>query len=424
MRGLVLGLVRPVRLVRFFRGGGSSLLLRHLLAHLVLEAAGLAAAEGALIEEGKGEVVAVGSLGVAAEGADTFHGAGFGAHVPIGRASAHTAAERAVLAGDGERGQEVVVDVLVLIGIAQEAEEEFGRGVVVEREAATVGKLIVGGVEAYEAHEALEAFGGAAAVGVGSAGLCANLIEHGFGVEVVALLHHAEEDLIDGVCASDEGGDGGSDASAEGVTFYHDAALGEEFGKMLGEGVFAVEEERREYGVIVVPAPAPAVLLGVFHREVEEDVSAQGVDALFAHGMDEGQQVVAAEERVETGAHVEIASEHAARDGAVHEQRGGIVVVHAELGECGDGSEEFLTRAGAHGLLFVVAKEGRIGREVIDIDAHLRALQEFVGEEAQQAFLQGARQQGFRCRVHLKRVDSQRVPLLRHGQQWEEEYEG
>ena len=98
MRGLVLGLVG------FFRGGGSSLLLRHLLAHLVLEAAGLAAAEGALIEEGKGEVVAVGSLGVAAEGADAFHGAGFGAHVPIGRASAHTAAERAVLAGDGERG--------------------------------------------------------------------------------------------------------------------------------------------------------------------------------------------------------------------------------------------------------------------------------------------------------------------------------
>ena len=368
--------------------------------------------------------MAVGSLGVAAEGADAFHGAGFGAHVPIGCASAHTAAERAVLAGDGERGQEVVVDVLVLIGIAQEAEEEFGRGVVVERKAATVGKLIVGGVEAYEAHEALEAVGGAAAVGIGAAGLCANLIEHGFGVEVIALLHHAEEDLVDGVFAGDEGGDGGSDAPAEGAAFHHDATLGEEFGKMLCKGVLAVEEERREHGVIVVPAPAPAVLLGVFHREVEDDVAAQGVDALFAHGLDEGQQVVAAEERVETGAHVEIAGEHAARDGAVHEQRGGIVVVHAELGECGDGSEEFLARAGAHGLLFVVAKEGRIGREVIDIDAHLRALQEFVGEEALQAFLQGARQQGFRCRVHLKRVDSQRVPLLRHGQQWEEEYEG
>ena len=41
---------------------------------------------------------------------------------------------------------------------------------------------------------------------------------------------------------------------------------------------------------------------------------------VFAHGLDEGQQVVAAEERVETSAHVEIASEHAARDGAVHEQ--------------------------------------------------------------------------------------------------------
>ena len=102
MRGLVLGLVRLVGLVGFFRRGGSSLLLRHLLAHLVLEAAGLAAAEGALIEEGKGEVMAVGSLGVAAEGADAFHGAGFGAHVPIGRASAHAAAERAVLACNGE----------------------------------------------------------------------------------------------------------------------------------------------------------------------------------------------------------------------------------------------------------------------------------------------------------------------------------
>ena len=117
----------------------------------------------------------------------------------------HAAAQRAVAAGHGQHGQQLVVDFLVDVGMAEQGHEQLGRRVVVERESAAVGHVVVVGVEAQVAYEAVHLPGGLFAPGIGVSFARSYLIKERFGAEVVALLHHGPQDLADGVRAAGDG---------------------------------------------------------------------------------------------------------------------------------------------------------------------------------------------------------------------------
>ena len=64
------------------------------------------------------------------------------------------------------------------------------------------------------------------------------------------------------------------------------------------EGVFPVPRQRREYRVVVVPAPSLAEQQCVFERTVGAYVAVYGVDVLLCYGIYEGVHVVGVEKGV------------------------------------------------------------------------------------------------------------------------------
>lgn len=257
-----------------------ALLLHQRAANAVLEIASGGSVADALVHDAETEHVARGCDAVARKGADAFHGAGLGFHVALGCGAAHAFAKCSVLSGYGEGGEKVAIDVAVTIGEAEQADEKLGGEIVIEREARTIGNLIVGGVEAYctdkvfrDLHRATAGGGTVAVVG-------GDLIEHGFGHRVVASLHHGEQHLVDGVATGAErGGRSGHGAFADAAAPTDVGSL-EGLTDSFGEAVAIVEEEGGEGDFIVVPTPSPAPTLVVLEGEVGQHVTIDGEDAV------------------------------------------------------------------------------------------------------------------------------------------------
>ena len=93
----------------------------------------------ALVHDAEAEAVARGRGAIARERRDTLHRARLGLHSALGGRAAHTFAERSVLPRDGQGGEEVLVELLLTVDVAEEVAEQLRREVVVEREARTVG---------------------------------------------------------------------------------------------------------------------------------------------------------------------------------------------------------------------------------------------------------------------------------------------
>ena len=117
-------------------------------ADAVLEAAGVGGMEHTLIHYREGELMAFGRGSVACESDHSLERAGLGVDVILRLSAPHAASECAVLAGHGERGIEMTVDIGTLAGIEQRLHQQFGRSIVVERDAAAVGYDIARRIEA------------------------------------------------------------------------------------------------------------------------------------------------------------------------------------------------------------------------------------------------------------------------------------
>lgn len=89
------------------------------LTEAVLVDTGGFGGEGAVDEDGEGELVAIGGCDVAAEGDNAFEGACFGADVSVGIACLHAFVEGAIHTSDGECLIERLIDGRSLVGIAQ-----------------------------------------------------------------------------------------------------------------------------------------------------------------------------------------------------------------------------------------------------------------------------------------------------------------
>ena len=312
-------------------------------ADAVLEFAAVVVAHDALVDDGETELAPVAGGQIAGKGRDAGQRARLGAYVTLGGGLEHALLEGAVDSGHRQGGQQVLVDGRLLIGVAQETDEQFGRHVVVERQAGAVGYLV--GIAAQS--EALDELAGDGAgvggLGGAAAGGCGGLVEEGLGVEVVALFHHAHQYLVDMVTiATDEPRIAGHDSALLHLGMSHADALPLE---LLDEGgqedVLATDGEGYEHGVVVVPAPAFAVVEHFLHGAVADDAAADAVDAHVADALGHDGHVVRCQRGVEAADAVDVALQGAAGDGAGVVDARLVFVVAAQLVEGGDGGDEF-----------------------------------------------------------------------------------
>ena len=121
---------------------------------------------------------------------DTRHRACLGPHIAIGRRATKPLAERAVASGDGQRGKQGLVGLRVMVVEAQEVDEEVGRDIIVEREATTIGRVVLRRIKASRTHHLVDHLSALARTCTPHTRALGQLVEDRLGMEVVALLHH------------------------------------------------------------------------------------------------------------------------------------------------------------------------------------------------------------------------------------------
>ena len=136
---------------------------------------------------------------VAGERGDASESACLCMYVARSESTTHASLQRAILSRYRQRGIEVNIYVGVAVGIAQECHLKLWCDIVVEREPAAVGYLVAGGVKSHSLYQSRNLPSGVLCLCGTLARLCCQLVEHRLGIEIVAILHHAHQYLVDGV---------------------------------------------------------------------------------------------------------------------------------------------------------------------------------------------------------------------------------
>ena len=333
----------------------------------------------AIVENDETQVVPVGCRTIAGKGDDACQRARLGPHVAACRSATHTFSERAVDAGNGQRGTKMRIDVLVAISITQEQTLLFGTEIIIEREARAVGQLAARGIQSELAQElSLHA---ARTLGAGRtvARRGGYLIIHTLGIEIVALLHHLVHDLIHGVEArAHRKGTLRTAFHLRRVGLKHDACILQPVDETIHKPVLSGKDQRRKHRIVVVPAPALAQEIGVLHRAVGIDAATDGVDTHVLQTAHKSPHVVVVESRIHAAHAVHVAVEHALLYLArVLELRLKLIRAAQPVEGC-DGCEQ-LHRAGrTHELTLAMAIDARVGLQVPHHDGNLRSLEHIV----------------------------------------------
>ena len=121
---------------------------------------------------------------------------------------------------------EMQVDVVIAEGIAQQRHLHFRRQIVVKRESATVGNAITARIKPHLCYEPVDYGSSVRSLRRTVASGGCKLIEHRLGIEIVALLEHLHQHLVDGMESADNAeGVVGSLALGD-IGFHHDAGFG------------------------------------------------------------------------------------------------------------------------------------------------------------------------------------------------------
>ena len=204
------------------------------------------------------------------------------------------------------------------------------------------------------------------------------LIEQAFCIDVVAVLHHGVQQFVYAVA-------NGIDrfglfscplllASCTRVDFY--AGLGECLQPVLLEGVFAVDEQGREWAIVVVPAPTPAEWLVFAHREVIDDAARDALYALFLPDiLCRFEQFVRSNHGIHTANHDEVALQDATHHLSLRAKLCAKLVISAKTIECRDSRHDLLTRGWSHPLRSIDGIERQPVRQVIYVESELGGLE-------------------------------------------------
>ena len=357
-------------------------------------------------------MVSVGCRAIAGKRRYALNGAGLGVYVAGGEHALHALAQRSVLAGDWQRRAQVHIDIVVAERIAKKLHFEFSREIVVERESAAVGYLVAFRVKPHLRYQLVYYAASLLCRRMLCAGRRCQLVEHRLGVEVVALLHHAHQYLVDGVEAATDAKSVAGALRLACLAFKNNVVGKQVAHKALYERVFPTDEQRREHGVVVVPAPSGAELVGVFHRLVGVDIAANGVDAHLVDCFDEGAHVVGVEARVEAAYAVDVARKRAVAHFAGIAQLGLELIAAAQTVDGCYRRDEFHRRRWAQKQTRIVTVEHRVGIEVVNHHSDCTCLEHIVLKQIVQVFCHSniPRQSLLR---HLERVGHKRVGYRR-----------
>ena len=166
------------------------------VADKVLELLSVACASDALVHDGKCQLVAVGSHGIAGKGTDPLDSSGFCPNTVLCTLSVASSSERTVLSHYGQCGQKRGVKVAVVPGSAQDSNEDFGRRIVIERQSAAVGNLEVLCLRKRPPDKGCNGVGGLLTPCKGFAAVCGKMVEDDFCYEVVAAFEHGLQHLL------------------------------------------------------------------------------------------------------------------------------------------------------------------------------------------------------------------------------------
>lgn len=188
------------------RKGNERCSLAQISAYLVLKILAVFRLHHALIDDAEGKLVTVSGCEIACQRADACERTSLSSHVAIGFRFLHAIFQRSVDTRQRQRKHEVLANAVGAPSVAKETSEEFGRHIIIKGEARTIGHTIAGGVVAKPLYHLSHGRSGVL--------LCSRtrssqsvMIEHAFGIEVVALLHHARENLVERVGKGEESGE-------------------------------------------------------------------------------------------------------------------------------------------------------------------------------------------------------------------------
>lgn len=100
--------------------------------HLILEPMRITCMLNALIDDGKSYMMSIISRQISTKRTDALYSACFCMHVSACKSLTHTASQRSIDSGDGHSRIKMNVDILIVIGIAQEAHLHFCCHIIVE----------------------------------------------------------------------------------------------------------------------------------------------------------------------------------------------------------------------------------------------------------------------------------------------------
>ena len=188
------------------RKGNERYSFAQISAYLVLKILAILRLHHTLVDDAEGKLMAVGSCEIASQRADTSEGAGLGSHVAIGFRFLHAIFQRSVDTRQWQRRHEVFANAVGAPSVAKQTGKEFGRHIIIKGEAGTIGHAIAGRVVAKPLYHLSHGRSSILLRGR-TRGSQSVMIEHALGIEVVALLHHARENLVERVGKREESGE-------------------------------------------------------------------------------------------------------------------------------------------------------------------------------------------------------------------------
>ena len=153
----------------------------------------------ALVHDAEREKMAVPGRQVAGERRDAVQGTRFGMNVPVCECCLHTLAQGAVFPRYGKCRVQVLEYLRTAVGIVQEAHDEFRSGIVIQREAATVGYLVAVGLHSQLGNQVVDKCHSLLSARILLSRECCYLIEETLGIDVLAVFKEGLQHLVDGM---------------------------------------------------------------------------------------------------------------------------------------------------------------------------------------------------------------------------------
>ena len=178
-----------------------------------------------------------------------------------------------------------------------------------------------------------------------------NLEEQRLGIEVVALLHHRHQYILHSMTAQTEHQRLFRIRCRRDRGLHHDTGLTQLIGEYRHKLILALHQQRRQLGVVVIPAPAFSQQFLLLKRRGCYQSASDGIHAQTSHTLHEGTHIVGIKHGVQTTHTDQVACQHTVLHRTHITQRGVQLILTTQQVDSCHGSEQFHRRGRAQGLL-------------------------------------------------------------------------